>query len=156
MNSESLRIADQLRRAFTGGAWHGPSVRESLDGIAAEQASHRVLPEAHTVWEMVLHMNSWVNAAFESMRGVPMPQLDDWTEDWPVVKDTDEQAWAAAKEHLHQSGARLAEAIQQFTDANLKSVVPGRTYDFYFLFHGIVQHSLYHTGQIVLLKRAAL
>ncbi|MBV9507422.1 MAG: DinB family protein [Acidobacteriia bacterium] len=154
MDSESLRIVDQLRRAFTGDAWHGPSVRESLDGIAAEQAHHRALPEAHTVWEMVLHMNSWVSVAFESIRGAPMPQLDAWPEDWPAVEDTSEPAWAAAKQHLHQSGERLTEAIQEFADANLQNVVPGRTYDFYFLFHGIVQHSLYHAGQIVLLKRA--
>ena len=39
-------------------------------------------------------------------------------------------------------------------DARLQDTVPGRQYDFYYLFHGIVQHSLYHGGQIAMLKKA--
>ena len=45
-------------------------------------------------------------------------------------------------------------SIEGFGDSRLKDIVPGRQYDFYFLFHGIVQHSLYHGGQIAMLKRA--
>jgi uncharacterized damage-inducible protein DinB len=30
----------------------------------------------------------------------------------------------------------------------------GGKYNFYFLLHGVVQHNLYHAGQIALLKRA--
>ncbi len=53
-----------------------------------------------------------------------------------------------------QNAGRLAGAIEGFADARLEEVVPGREYDFYYLFHGIVQHSLYHGGQIAMLKRA--
>src|SRR6267378_3569421 len=36
---ETDRIVDQLRRAYEGEAWHGPSVREVLEGVTASQAS---------------------------------------------------------------------------------------------------------------------
>lgn len=48
----------------------------------------------------------------------------------------------------------LCTAIEQLGDARLSETVPGRAFDFYFLLHGVVQHSLYHAGQIALLKKA--
>ena len=47
----------------------------------------------------------------------------------------------------------LGNALETFGDAGLHEKVPGRNYNFYFLFHGVVQHSLYHAGQIALLKK---
>ena len=35
--SETARIADQLRRAFQGNAWHGDSLLEILNGVTAAQ-----------------------------------------------------------------------------------------------------------------------
>lgn len=58
------------------------------------------------------------------------------------------------RNHLFQGGERLAGAIEEFADARLQEIVPGGEYDFYYLFHGIVQHSLYHGGQIAILKGA--
>ena len=37
--SEAARIADQLRRAFYGEAWHGGSLFEILEGVTVAQAS---------------------------------------------------------------------------------------------------------------------
>jgi len=154
MASECLRIADQLRRAFSGDPWHGSPLRDLLAGINAEQACLRPLPSAHTIWELVLHIEIYVNAAYEAIQVVPMPRLFGTEKDWPKVADAREGAWSGATDRLLQSSERLARAIDRFTDERLQETVPGRDYDFYYLFHGIVQHSLYHGGQIAMLKRA--
>ena len=154
MNSESLRIADQLRRAFGGDAWHGSPLSELVAGITAEQACARPLPSAHSIWELVLHIDVYVRVAFEATEGVAMPKLYGTAKDWPAVTDDSEAAWLTAKDRLFQNAERLAQSIEKFDDAKLQDIVPGRPYDFYFLFHGIVQHSLYHGGQIAMLKKA--
>jgi hypothetical protein len=154
MNSESLRIADQLRRAFTGDPWHGSPIRDLLAGITAERASLRPLPSGHTIWELVLHIEIYVNVAFEAVQGTPMPRLFGTEKDWPKAEPNSAAAWTGATDRLFQNAARLADAIGQFTDSRLQDTVPGRDYDFYYLFHGIVQHSLYHAGQIAMLKSA--
>jgi len=51
---ESERIADQLKRAFEGKSWHGPSLLEILKDVTAGQAAARPIPGAHSIWEIVL------------------------------------------------------------------------------------------------------
>jgi DinB superfamily len=152
MNHESIRIADQLRRAYIGDAWHGPPLRELLAGVSAAQAHRRPLLSAHTIGELVLHIDLYVQIAFDATRGNPMPKLYVTQTDWPALPDG-EAAWTEATNRLFANAESLAHAIEGFADdARLKDIVPGREYDFYYLFHGIVQHSLYHGGQIALLK----
>ena len=57
--SEAARIADQLRRAFEGEAWHGDSLFEILKSVSAEQAAARPIKNGHTIWELVLHIAAW-------------------------------------------------------------------------------------------------
>lgn len=83
-----------------------------------------------------------------------MPRLYGTAKDWPPVEDGGKQAWTRATEQLFETGERLAKELEDFDDRRLTEIVPGRDYDYYHLFHGIVQHSLYHGGQIAMLKRA--
>ena len=159
MNSECSRIADQLRRAFSGDAWHGPSLRETLAGISAEQANGRPIPAAHSIWELLLHIETWVHAPRAAMTGTAMPALDKTDHiaaevDWPPVRATAKADWEAAKKHAFGAAEEMTAAIEKFGDSRLNETVPGRGYDFYFLLHGVVQHTLYHTGQMAALKKA--
>ena len=154
MSSESARIADQLRRVFMGDAWHGPPIVDLLGGLSPAQAQARPVPSAHTIGELVLHMNFWLHAALEASRGVAMPKLDAGPKDWPAHQDNSAEAWFTAQDHLFRNVEALARVIEECSDAKLQHVVPGRDYDFYRLFHGIVQHSVHHGGQIAILKKA--
>lgn len=152
MNAECLRIADQLRRAFDGDAWHGPPLRELLNGVTCEQALSRPLPTAHTVWELVAHIDMYDCAASEAIHGTPMPKWYGTGADWPEISDRTAVAWIQTVDRLFQNAERLASSIELLSEERLQNTVPGRDYDFYYLFHGIIQHSLYHAGQIAMLK----
>jgi hypothetical protein len=151
---EAPRIADQFRRAFSGDAWHGSPLSELLSDVGADQAFARPLASAHSIWELVLHIDAWVNAAFQAAQGGVMPQLVGTDGDWPPIKDNSPAAWAKTKAQLFEGAEQLGKAVAAFSDARLQDTVPGRDYDFYHLFHGIVQHSLYHGGQIALLRKS--
>lgn len=156
MTTECARIADQLRRAFQGAAWHGPSLKELLEKVSAEQAAERPVANSHSIWELASHIEVWTKAAFQSIDGVPMPKIVGTVEDWPAAPQPGAGAWSERTRSLFATGEALAAAIEKFGDHRLSETVPGRPkYDFYFLFHGVVQHSLYHAGQIALLKKAA-
>lgn len=125
-----------------------------LAGVTAEKARARPLPSVHSIWELVVHVDVYLQVGFESTRGVPAPKLYGTEKDWPAQTDDSEAAWMTAQDRMFQNAEKLAQTIEKFDDARLQATVPGRPYDFYYLFHGIVQHSLYHAGQIAILKKA--
>jgi len=152
---EVIRIGSQLKRAFEGEAWHGPALLEILSDVSAEVAASRPLPAAHSIWEIVLHIAAWQNFARLTLEGESMPPSNLEPEaNWPQAKDTSEAAWCDAVSSLRGGNQQLREALRRLSDEDLENIVAGREYSVYFLLHGIIQHSLYHAGQIALLKKA--
>jgi uncharacterized damage-inducible protein DinB len=152
--SETARLADQIRRAFKGEAWHGDSVLELLTGVTAAQAAAKPILHAHSIWELVLHMAAWDGAVLRRTTGAAVTLSDE--ENFPSVEDSSEAAWEKTQEAVQQTHEDLVKAVAAFPDARLKEQVPGKTpsyYTFYYMFSGIVQHELYHAGQIALLKK---
>lgn len=82
-----------------------------------------------------------------------MPALP-FPDDWPAVAATTEADWQAALGRLDRTHRSLLDALQDLPEERLRETVPGRTYDFYVLLHGIAQHDIYHAGQMALLKKA--
>lgn len=150
--TETERIVEQLKRAFHGGAWHGPSVMETLAGVDARQASSRSLGSAHTIWEIALHIGTWEKVARRRIEEGAFDPTD--AEDWTIPGEQSDDAWAATLQSLQDENAALRSAIDRMDEARLAETVPGATYDFYILLHGVVQHDLYHAGQIAILKKA--
>ena len=150
--SETVRIADQLKRAFAGEAWHGPALMEILADVDAPAAAARPISLAHTIWELTLHITAWDSAILRRLAGQAASPSD--AENFPKIRDTSESAWRTALENLQRQHQELLRVIALMPDERLSEQVPGKDYDFYFLLHGTVQHALYHAGQIVMLKRA--
>src|SRR6266436_5564254 len=57
--SEAARIAELLRRAFGGSAWHGPALLELLEYVDSATAAAKPLSDVHSIWELVLHIAVW-------------------------------------------------------------------------------------------------
>src|SRR5690348_16262678 len=118
-NTECARIASQLHSVFEGDAWHGPSLRELLSDITAEQAKARPLSAAHSIWELILHIEVWTRFAREAMHGRPIPAFVDNMppeQNWPLIKDAIVARWNAAVEKVLRAGSDLASEIERFGD----------------------------------------
>jgi uncharacterized damage-inducible protein DinB len=150
--SETRRINSQLKRAQEGEAWHGPSLRELLDGLSAAQAAAHPIAEAHSIWELVLHIISWEQIAERRLEGDAAAEVLDEV-NFPPVANASEEAWQDTLQALADSNRSLRETIKQLDDAALEAIVPGTQYSNYVLLHGVIQHNLYHAGQIALLKK---
>lgn len=151
--SEIGRIDDQIRRAFEGPAWHGPAVRELLADVVAKEAAAKPLPGMHSVWEIVLHLSAWNKAVRRRLEGEVILELPA-DEDWPAVRDMDERAWRTTVREGEQDYRALREMISRLDGERLAEIVPGKDYSVYVMLHGVIQHALYHAGQIALLKKA--
>ncbi len=137
--TEIERILDQLKRAYEGGAWHGPSVREVLNGVTARQA------QAHPVWE---------NVGRRRLEG-DRAEIDiSSPEDWPPADDLSDAAWEQAKAALDRGYEALRKAIAALDESRLDQPILEGLSTVYVTLHGVIQHDLYHAGQIAMLKRA--
>jgi uncharacterized damage-inducible protein DinB len=152
--SEAARIADQLRRAFDGEAWHGDSLSEILEGVTVARAAARPVANAHSIWELVLHIAAWDGAVLRRLEGSTVEPSD--AENFPAVTDASDAAWRAALAKVRRVHAELVSAVSVLPDSRLSQMVPGKEgahYTFYYMLHGLAQHELYHAGQIALLKK---
>ncbi|GAA4377064.1 DinB family protein [Hymenobacter koreensis] len=158
---ETARILDQLRRAFDGDAWSGPSLVATLQGVTAAQARQRPLPAAHSIWEIVLHVTAWVRMVQQRLAENRLVEMLD-ADNWPALPEsTDEAAWQRAQQDLYAAHVALLTTAARFHEADLTQEL-GATPDQpqgagvtnYVLLHGVAQHNLYHAGQGALLKKA--
>lgn len=152
MENECMRIQQQLTRSFAGPAWHGPSVMEILEGVDAAKAAARPISSAHSIWEIVLHIAAWNKAATRRLTGDRAKLSEE--ENFPSTGDGSEGAWQQTLEVLRKDHNELHEAIGVLDAARLdEPILEGMT-SAYGTLHGVVQHNLYHAGQIAILKKA--
>ena len=153
------RIADQVQRVYNGDAWHGPSVRDALEGVDVQRANAKPLSQSHTICELVLHLTAWTREVARRLRtGVAQDPEDG---DWPTAHVTSETEWQAAIAALDRANAELVAAIRASDDVRLNEQIGdvrdpalGSGVSRYVTLHGLAQHHTYHAGQISLLKRA--
>ena len=152
--TEIERILDQLKRAYEGNAWHGPSVREALADVTASQAHARPLANAHSIWELVHHIAVWEGAGRRRLEGDRAAIDISSPDDWPPADDVSEAAWEQAKAALDRGHEALREAIARVDEARLDEPILEGMSTVYVTLHGVIQHDLYHAGQIAMLKKA--
>ena len=151
MKSEIQNLVTLLKQSFEKGAWHGPAVMETLDGISEEQAFKR-LGNTHSIIELVAHMAAWKTYTMKKLKGDTLYKVTDEM-NFPKLAN-----WEEALRQLRESQSQLLSALETFPSERLQEEIPGTTnhYTFYAIIHGIIQHDLYHAGQIMLIKKATL
>jgi uncharacterized damage-inducible protein DinB len=147
MRSGKEKLLRQLTRTFTKGAWHGPTVLEVLEDVTTEAAQKR-LPDSHSIIELVAHMTTWRNFVISRLEGKDFNVTDEMN--FPAATD-----WSVVLEALKESQEKLLKAVEAFEESRYEELVShaSHKYTFYTMLHGIIQHDLYHIGQIVLLKK---
>jgi uncharacterized damage-inducible protein DinB len=150
---EVKHLTDVHRRALEGGAWHGPALLEVLKGVTPKQAMARPIPDGHTIWEIVLHIEAWDRSVLGRLIGKPFMVTAEVN--WPSIPDTSKAAWTRAIRSMVTTHKKLNRAIAKLAPAKMnRKYTPQSVNKLYHLVHGVVSHELYHAGQIAILKKA--
>lgn len=160
MTPETTHLIDQLRRQFDGDPWHGSSLRDILTDVTAEQAARRVSKDAHTMWELVLHMTGWKYEVAARLKGKEAGEPA--AGDWPAMGEVTDARWHAAQEEMARAQEELIAAIGALPAGALhepvkdfRSSALGTGMTAYQTISGLIQHDVYHSGQIAILKKMA-
>jgi hypothetical protein len=150
-NKELTRIINMLQNIYNGAPWHGPSIMEILDKINAVQAFQES-EHIHRICELVQHIIAWRIFTIKRLQGEQSYEISQ-KENWKVINGQDEGAWELIKSDLASTQRELIDALRQINDELLDEEVDAKAYDYYTLIHGVLQHDLYHLGEIALLAK---
>jgi uncharacterized damage-inducible protein DinB len=143
--TQTQQIADSYRAVTIKGAWYGPSLAELLAQISPELATKPPAPGAHTISALLQHLLLWNERIRNTSESNPLPR-------WEPEKEWAEPSipWKELVARWNQSRDQLEAQIRNFPLADLAKQVPGRTYHYETLLPGIIQHTIYHSGQIAM------
>jgi uncharacterized damage-inducible protein DinB len=145
VNEQIQQIADFYRAVTIKGAWYGPTVAELIAKILPELATTPPVPGAHSISELLQHLLLWNERIRNTSESRPMPRWEadkEWAE--PPIP------WKELVARWNQSRDLLEEKIRNFPAEDLTKQVPGRSYAYETLLNGIVQHTIYHSGQMAM------
>ncbi len=146
-------LSGRLRRTITGPMWHGPSLREALDGMNAADAVERPIRSMKTVWEIVLHVTARAERARLRMDGLALeePTPD---EDWPRIPiPCTAAAWEYSQAQMANAYRSMAVRVCEVMSSGFLKVVEKQSYNIATMADGVAEHGAYHAGQIVLLRK---
>lgn len=150
------KLNAQLTEVLSGSPWHGPSVYGILEPITFEAAYEKPSGSVHNIAEFVLHMIAWAEEVIDRMNG--KTATDPVSGDWPETGAPDEQKWQNYVNDLKLVNVNLQGAISNFDPEkwdikidDQRGFEPIATYEE--MVRGLIDHHIYHSGQIALLKR---
>ncbi len=157
MNKEIQRIRFSFKMAYNGTPWHGNSLLHLVKGVDYQQANQRPIPHTHTIWETIQHILNWREFVVKKLEGDEIFDIElNSPQDWTIIETPIEAKWQSVLSELVANQQVILEILESWEDAQLEELVPGKDYNFYTLLHGIIEHDIYHSGQIALVRKALL
>lgn len=145
------RIARQFRQFYSEGSPTGSYLKQHVADLSYEQAVAE-LPGFNSILKLVYHIYYYLAAQLRFLRGEPLDAHDKYSFDHPPIRSQAE--WEAFLEKVFADAEEFARRIEQMPEEMLWSTFVKEKYgDWYGNFHVNIEHSYYHLGQIVLLKK---
>ena len=133
--------------------WYGPSLLKSLQEIPASFWNQKPKGVSHSIAELVYHIIDWKVFVVEKLKGnktynIEMNSEKDWRESVSVSNENEKKQLI---EKIKNTQSALIEILKAKTVSWLNEFVPGRDYKNLYMVNGLVQHDIYHLGQINML-----
>jgi len=154
MNKEVLSIAKSFEDTLGKQPWFGRAVYEILGEVDEEKANTKPNGTEHSMIELLWHMNTWAEFTLGGLENRTVEQMKAIeANDWRTI-DPKTHTWKKGVEQLKATHNKIIELLRQKEDDNfLGDIVPLRKYNFRFLLNGLIQHNIYHLGQVAYLKK---
>lgn len=153
MNKEIQTIISQLEDVLSGQPWYGKPVYEILGEIDESKIYIKPNENSHSLADLLYHMVTWAEFTQKRIEKKPIDDMAAFEEtDWRKI-DPAIHSWQKGLDALKAAHASIIEHLQIRKDIFLEEIVDYRKYNFRFLINGLIQHNIYHLGQIAYLSK---
>jgi len=153
MRKEIEYIVTTLHSILNGEPWYGRPVMKILQEIDPSVVYKKPNENSHSLIELLYHMNTWADFTLKRLEKDEEKDLAAFEKlDWREI-DPDEHTWEKGMAQFKVTHDLVIELLETKYDEFLSKEVDYREYNFRFLLHGIIQHDIYHIGQIAYLRK---
>jgi len=145
------QIAKHFRAVHFGGNWTSVNLKDTLADVNWQQASTKV-HSLNTIADLVYHTNYYVRAVLKVLNGEPLDARDKYSFDHQPIQSPED--WGKLLDKTWTDAENFAILIEQLPETKLGEIFTGEKYgNYYRNLQGIIEHTHYHLGQIVLIKK---
>ena len=153
MNNEMQSIIRNLENTLEGAPWYGRPVYALLEEIDAKIVYTKPNTHSHSLIDLLYHMITWAEFTLKRLEGAKEPDMAAFEElDWREI-DPKIHTWKKGLASFKSIHKKIIQLLKKKDDAFLEGKVDYRKYNFRFLINGMIQHNIYHIGQIAYLKK---
>ncbi|MEN9522148.1 MAG: hypothetical protein RL065_525 [Bacteroidota bacterium] len=152
MNSFSQLTSQNFRAIFFGGNWTVTNLKEVLSDITIDEANKKN-DYFNSILALTFHINYFIaDALIPVLEGKPLEAHDKFSFDYPELNSENE--WQVFQQKIFADAENATQLIAELSDEKLVEDFVDKKYGTYFRnIHGIIEHTHYHLGQIVILKK---
>jgi hypothetical protein len=145
------QIASHLRGVYFGGNWTDVNLKKQVADVTWQQATTRV-DSCNTIATLVFHMNYFVRVVIKVLQGGALEGNDALSFDHPPINSAED--WEHFLNTTWEEVETFASLVEQMPEATLWKNIGDEKYgNYYRNIHGIIEHTHYHLGQIVFVKK---
>jgi len=153
MNKEVQSIIRNLQNTLSGQPWFGRALYPILEEVDIKKIYTKPGNSAHSLIELLYHMITWADFTLKRIQEVDDMDLAVFEKmDWRVVNPKT-HSWKKGLAEFKGIHKKIITLLEKKDDLFLKEKVDYRKYNFRFLLNGLIQHNIYHLGQIAYVKK---
>lgn len=145
------QIAKHFRDVHFGGNWTYVNLQDTLKDISWQHAIEKI-QSFNTIATLHFHINYYVTAITGVLEGSPLEAKDAYSFSHPPISAAED--WEKQIELAKKAALKLAGLIEVLPESRLQETFAHEKYgNYYRNLHGLIEHTHYHLGQIVILKK---
>jgi uncharacterized damage-inducible protein DinB len=145
-------IINDLKTCFDGKPWYGDPIMKKLEAIDWKFVNHQEYG-LKTIAVLLQHIINWRVFVLKKLQGdANYDIIIDGQNDWTPIHIKNEQEWDQLKLEFRKTQGDLLSFLSNCDDDLLNKIVPGKNYFFGPILQSIVQHDIYHLGQIAMMN----
>ena len=148
------KLAKEFDLIISGDAWYGSPVLAILEQVE-DSSIHQKMPNIHTIAELLLHLIAWNEEVTQRLLGKParLPSRGDWPDASLMTKVQLIGLFKFSNEQFKEAIKNVAESDWNALIIDKREPAVGNGVTNEALVRGLIQHTVYHAGQIAMLTK---
>jgi uncharacterized damage-inducible protein DinB len=147
-NARIKYFVNQFDQLLSGGSWQGESFEKKLESLGEEDVFEQPVPGVHCIAELIWHCVHWRNVLINRLCNTAHDTSDE--SNFVSHSSLKTMGWPRLWDLFLQSQRDIRSSLITKADDYLASEYkPGYTMEY--LVEGVIQHDIYHLGQIGLI-----